>query len=207
MASNLLWGKAETGSARDLLNRAENLTDDPGSAGPESAQVTWLREFLAYGAKPSNECKSEGKAAGFSEKQLRTARERLGIVPARKGFGQDSVWMWSLPAGTFSTDIDAHDTKDTSATNSRASKASMTEATDDAASRETPEGHLWDDRASMDDGSLGYARDEAASMGETRPGGGSSQSHGDDFPKDALDAHPMGVKDAGGINGGDWEYF
>lgn len=161
MASNLLWGKAETGSARDLLNRAENLTDDAGSAGQESAQVAWLREFLAYGAKAADECKAEGKKAGFSEKQLRTAREKLRIIPVRKGFGVDGVWMWSLPEGTFSTDKDAHDAEDTSATNSRASKASMTEAPDGAASRESPEGHLWGDRASMDDGGLGSTRDEA----------------------------------------------
>lgn len=206
MASSLLWGKAETGSARDLLSRADNLTDDAGSAGQELAQVTWLREFLAYGAKPSNECMAEGKTAGFSEKQLRTARGKLKIIPVREGFGPEGVWIWSLPAGTFSTDKDAHATEDDSTTNSRASKASMTETPDDAAFRESPEGHLWGDGASMDDDSLGNTHSDAASMGETSPGAGSSESDDDDVSKDALGAHPMGVKDAGGING-DWDYL
>ena len=206
MASSLLWGKAETGSARDLLSRADNLTDDAGSAGQELAQVTWLREFLAYGAKPSNECMAEGKTAGFSEKQLRTAREKLKIIPVREGFGPEGVWIWSLPAGTFSTDKDAHATEDDSTTNSRASKASMTETPDDAAFRESPEGHLWDDGASMDDDRLGNTHGDAASMGETSTGADFSESDDDDVSKDALGAHPMGVKDAGGING-DWDYL
>jgi putative DNA primase/helicase len=179
MASNLLWGKAEKGSARDLLNRGENLTDDASSAGQESAQMTWLREFLAYREKPSNECMAEGKTAGFTQKQIRTARDKLRIMPVRKGFGPEGAWIWSLPAGTFSADKDAHDPEQPSPTNSR---------------------------ASMDDGGLGYALDEAASMGETSPDAGSSPSQSDNFSIDALDAHPMGVKDAMGING-DWEYF
>lgn len=149
---------------------------------------------------------AEGKKAGFTEKEIRTARHKLRITSGRKGFGPDGVWIWSLPAGTISTDKDAHDAEDTSATNSRASKASMTEAPDDAGSRESTEGHLWGDRAPMDDAGLGFTRDEAASMGEASPGAASSESDDVDFPIDALDAHPIGVKDAGGING-DWEYF
>lgn len=206
MASSLLWGKAETGSARDLLSRADNLTDDAGSAGQELAQVTWLREFLAYGAKPSNECMAEGKTAGFSEKQLRTAREKLKIIPVREGFGPEGVWIWSLPAGTFSTDKDAHATEGDSTANSRASKASMTETPDDAAFRESPEGHLWDDGASMDDDRLGNTHGDVASMGETSTGADFSESDDNDVSKDALDAHGIGVKDAGGIND-DREFF
>jgi hypothetical protein len=39
-----------------------------------------------------------GKEAGFSEKNLRTARERLGIKPKKEGFGAEGKWVW-VPAG------------------------------------------------------------------------------------------------------------
>jgi hypothetical protein len=35
-----------------------------------------------------------GKEAGYSEKNLRTARERLGIKPKKEGFGADGKWVW-----------------------------------------------------------------------------------------------------------------
>jgi hypothetical protein len=206
MASGLLWGKAETGSSRDLLNRAENLADGEGGHGEESAQVNWLREFLAYGAKSSDECKAEGKKAGFSEKQLRTAREKLRIIPVRKGFGKDGVWMWSLPAGTFSTDKDAHAQQDGHSTNSGASKAPLTEATDDAGYSDSLEGHLWGDRASMDDGLNGQPHHEAASMSETSPGATSSGLEMEDSGIDALVAHAASVWNDAGIND-DVEWF
>ncbi|MOA49512.1 hypothetical protein D3C78_1724000 [compost metagenome] len=34
---------------------------------------------------------------GYTQKQIRNARERLSIVTARSGFGSDTVVSWSLP--------------------------------------------------------------------------------------------------------------
>jgi len=77
---------------------------DERSARDEIADA--LRAALAGGARPAEAVKHEVKAAtGATDKQLRTARERLGVVPNREGFGPGSVVQWQLP-----TTIDAHDT-------------------------------------------------------------------------------------------------
>ena len=101
-ASSLMWGKAEEGSARELLNRAEAMpNDDDGDDDETTPQVAWLKDLLATGPRPAKEVMTEGKEAGFTEKQIRTARERLGIKPERHGYGKDGKWLWSLPEGTF----------------------------------------------------------------------------------------------------------
>ena len=155
-ASKLSWGAIIEGSAKDLLGRAEataNTEDEADGESGELTHVVWLRELLTYGQKAAEECKAEGKAAGFSDKQIRTAREKLRIKPHRHGYGKDGVWMWSLPEGTFDNSIDANDAQDPPNKNPRASKASMTEATNDAASRNLPEGQERKLRASMDEAS------------------------------------------------------
>jgi hypothetical protein len=186
IASRLLWGNAETGSARELLGRADAQTaDDDQDDDGELPQVTWLRNFLEKGPKPSTECVTEGKAAGFTDKQIRTAREKLRITPARDGFGRGGEWCWSLPEGTFTDDKDAIDASQHSATKQRASKASMTEATDGAGSS---------------DSEKGQKRNGRASMPEASNGAGSSALHGDDSTIDALDALVSGVRKDEGNN-------
>ena len=114
-ASALLWGKAEEGSARELLNRAEAMpNDDDGDEDETTPQEAWLFELLTNGPKPAKEVIAEGKEAGFTEKQIRTARERLGITPAKHGY--QGAWSWSLPEGTFTPKEfkdakDAHDSE------------------------------------------------------------------------------------------------
>src|SRR5260370_1067264 len=38
-----------------------------------------------------------GKEAGYTEKSLRTAREKLGVKPTKQGFGPKGKWMWPPP--------------------------------------------------------------------------------------------------------------
>ena len=40
-----------------------------------------------------------GKEAGFTEKNLRTAREELGVTTRKEGFGRGGKWVW-VPAGS-----------------------------------------------------------------------------------------------------------
>src|SRR5260370_13773806 len=40
-----------------------------------------------------------GKEAGYTEKSLRTAREKLGVKPTKQGFGPKGKWMWPPPGG------------------------------------------------------------------------------------------------------------
>lgn len=172
-ASQLLWGSVVEGSAKELLGRAEAVPREDAEDDDELTHVAWLRDFLAHGQKSATECKAEGKGAGFSDKQIRTAREKLGIKPHRHGYGGEGEWMWSLPEGTFDSSIDAKDAQDSPNKKSRASKAPLTEATNGAGFRDSSEGHQRNERASMD---------------ESSNGAGSRTLNGDDFPIDAKDA-------------------
>ena len=95
IASAVLWGESLNGSARELLSAAESL-EEPGerSATDEAAEA--LRELLAYGPLKASDAQSKLRSAGFSEKQIRSARERLGIKPKRSGFGAGGTFVWSL---------------------------------------------------------------------------------------------------------------
>lgn len=180
-ASRLLWGKAEHGSARELLNRAEAVPASQDDDDDALTQVGWLRDFLTYGAKPAEECKAEGRAAGYSEKQVRTAREKLKIKPHRQGYGSAGMWMWSLPEGTFNSDKGAIDARDSLTPKTGASKASLTEAANGAAS------------------SAGHERQECgvrASLMEATAGAASSGLVEADFPIGAFDALSVRVQDS-----------
>jgi len=98
-ASCLLWGKAEEGSARELLNRAEAMPEGEDQDGPPP-QDEWLLAFLSSGPKLNAEVIEEGAEAGFSKDQLRRARERLGVRSEKNGY--QGKWCWILPEGTFS---------------------------------------------------------------------------------------------------------
>jgi putative DNA primase/helicase len=199
-ASQLRWGSVLEGNAKDLLGRAEAAPKDEDDDGREElTQVTWLRKFLQHGPKASAECQAEGKLAGYSEKQIRTAKDKLGITPEKAGFGEGSHWVWSLPEGTFSNDEDAIDAQELPNKKQRASSASSLKATDDAASRNGHERHLTNLGAS----STKPISDAAYSASENGK-----------FPEDAEDAlsdsvqeirAPMSAREF--LSAGDWEVF
>jgi putative DNA primase/helicase len=92
--SHVIWGEAIEGSARAVLAAAES--DDSERTATEQA-MDWLRETLADGPMPATEAQKLGRESGFSNKAVRTARERLGIKPKRSGFGKGSCVQWALP--------------------------------------------------------------------------------------------------------------
>lgn len=57
--------------------------------------VAWLRDFLDHGPKDASEGNREAKAVGLSPKQIRTARQRLKVVPRKSDF--EGGWIWELP--------------------------------------------------------------------------------------------------------------
>jgi putative DNA primase/helicase len=63
-----------------------------------SGAVDFLREVLSDGPLDQTEVVRLGKEAGYSEKSLRTAREKLGVTPKKEGFGANGKWVW-VPAG------------------------------------------------------------------------------------------------------------
>ncbi|SKA88447.1 AAA domain-containing protein [Pseudomonas extremaustralis] len=93
--TSVLWGDAITGSAREILgdveatdNEAQFDSDDPAEA---------LRRILKSGPLTGKEVKHLMTENGYSQKQTRSAREKLSVVTVREGFGKDIKTLWSLP--------------------------------------------------------------------------------------------------------------
>ena len=58
--------------------------------------IEWLRDALKNGPRLARDVQQAAKQDGITDKQLRTARERLGIHPTKSGF--EGGWMWVCPA-------------------------------------------------------------------------------------------------------------
>lgn len=56
----------------------------------------WLRGTLAAGPIKARELYGFAADAGFSKDQLKRAKQRIGVVSDRNGFGDGSAWFWSL---------------------------------------------------------------------------------------------------------------
>jgi hypothetical protein len=63
-----------------------------------SGAIDFLQQALSDGPVDQTEIVRLGKEAGFTEKNLRTAREKLGVKPTKEGFGANGKWVW-VPAG------------------------------------------------------------------------------------------------------------
>ena len=60
----------------------------------DAAQVkvqTFLLDILKNGALPQKRIEEEAAREGFSHSQLRTAKEKLGVISEKSGQG---AWMW-----------------------------------------------------------------------------------------------------------------
>ena len=66
--------------------------------GRTSGAIDFLEQVLSDGPVDQAEIVRLGKEAGYSEKHLRTAREKLGVTPQKEGFGPNGKWVW-VPAG------------------------------------------------------------------------------------------------------------
>jgi hypothetical protein len=60
--------------------------------------MIWLQETLADKPLPAVKVKSVAAKAGFSPMTVRRAREHLGIVVVREGFGPGGRWLWRAPS-------------------------------------------------------------------------------------------------------------
>ncbi len=76
--------------------RADDALAAPGDDEGADDPVTFLRELLAGGAMSARDVQREARDFSLTDKQLRSARERLGIKPRKTGM--DTGWMWELPA-------------------------------------------------------------------------------------------------------------
>ena len=93
-ASNIAWGKAVEGTARELLTDSDDGPQDDASDAVEllRAELDTVRwTSCDEAAKPL-------KAAGFSKKQIWAASKKVGVM--RKKDGMKGGWMWRLRDAT-----------------------------------------------------------------------------------------------------------
>jgi putative DNA primase/helicase len=66
-------------------------------AAPERREAeTWLTDVLSSGPVPAKEVEAAARDAAIARMTLRRAKERLGVVSLRAGFGRDSTCSWRL---------------------------------------------------------------------------------------------------------------
>ncbi len=93
--TRVLWGEALEGNARELLANAESVTDDDERSAASEARE-FLLEELSAGPVSSKEIQKAAREAGIAERTLRRARDALGVVAERSGFGRGGKWRWRL---------------------------------------------------------------------------------------------------------------
>ena len=94
-ASYIGWGKAIEGTASELMTDPNE--DDGDTASETTDAVGSLLRILSRDTVPSKEAVASMKANGHSEKITRKARESIGVIVKRTGFGKETVSYWKLP--------------------------------------------------------------------------------------------------------------
>lgn len=94
--TRVLWGDRIEGSAREILAEVERTEGDDQSDDDDPAEA--LRRILSTGPLSGKDAKRLMTDNGYTQKQIRTAREKLGVVTTREGFGKDIKSYWSLAA-------------------------------------------------------------------------------------------------------------
>lgn len=97
-ATRVVWGDVIEGSARDILGDAEACDEERLDDSDNPAEA--LRRILSAGPLTGKEAKNLMVGNGYTQKQIRNARENLSVSTARAGFGADTVVTWSLPQAT-----------------------------------------------------------------------------------------------------------
>lgn len=97
-ATRVLWGDVVEGSAREILGEAEACDEERLDDSDNPAEA--LRRILSAGPLTGKEAKNLMVGNGYTQKQIRNARENLSVTTARAGFGADTLVTWSLPQAT-----------------------------------------------------------------------------------------------------------
>lgn len=97
-ATRVQWGDVIEGSAREILGDVEACDEERLDDSDNPAEA--LRRILSAGPLTGKEAKNLMVGNGYTQKQIRNARENLSVTTARAGFGADTVVTWSLPQAT-----------------------------------------------------------------------------------------------------------
>jgi hypothetical protein len=98
--SRICWGTQHIDETAD-----EALEETPETTHKDDC-INFLRQVLADGPMKVADLEVEARGAGMlgesqhisQSKPFRAAREELGIVPRRAGFGPGGSWTWALPS-------------------------------------------------------------------------------------------------------------
>ena len=102
--SRVHWGSLIEGSARELLDDAE----EDSSGGGIKGCMSLITDLLAYGEVSAAQMESDCKGAGYSVATMRRAKRQLGIESQKRGMGSKGVWMWMPPSKMLNNVKDAH---------------------------------------------------------------------------------------------------
>ena len=99
LAPRVIWDKdAVDITADEAVALVRGATKDQTKSNQQKAVQAFLKEVLCgKGPRLSKEVTEQALAQGFTENQLRTARERLR-VRSRKAPGEGGGWLWELPS-------------------------------------------------------------------------------------------------------------
>lgn len=97
-ASRIVWGAMVEGNAREVLAEAETEPKEAPAPEPTATDEAMeaLRAVLSPGEMLAKEATAVMKQAGFTDKVIRMAREKLGVTVRRAGFGPALRFHWSL---------------------------------------------------------------------------------------------------------------
>jgi len=93
--ARVVWDGATGHTAADLLRVRRDDPDDQVSARSDAEEV--LRDILSDGPVPAREAKALARDAGIADRTLDRAREAIGAVTRREGFGKGARYLWALP--------------------------------------------------------------------------------------------------------------
>lgn len=93
--TRVMWGDAIEGSAREILGDVEASNEEEAHDPDDPSDC--LYRILKDNPLESNEAKALMKRNGYTEKQIRRAREKLSVVAVRTGNKKDVKSFWSLP--------------------------------------------------------------------------------------------------------------
>jgi hypothetical protein len=79
------------------LAEAQAQTGRPEQAAERRDCGAWLRQDLSQGRQPAIDCERDGRTAGFTRATLNRAKQDIGAVSKREGFGKDSKCYWAMP--------------------------------------------------------------------------------------------------------------
>jgi hypothetical protein len=97
VASSVVWEpEPVTMTADQALQATDAQAGGQAPAGAEAEDL--LLDLLGSNAVPVTDVKAEAKAAGIAWASVRRAKDRLGVIAERDGFGSEGKWLWRLPA-------------------------------------------------------------------------------------------------------------